>query len=151
MGLPDRSPDPLVLRGLLQHLVPSAQAGHDCHPGLQRRSDGELGSDNLQRGCNIVRRGQVVEERQGICCSCRCPRACPPGDNIFENCFLKQNRSGSETLLPWSGGQTCGSMKGNHHFLTKRSKPNHQVCIVHRIHWDEPCESGNGNSRQICA
>ena len=70
---------------------------------------------------------------------------------FFENFFLKQNRSGLETLLPWSGGQTCGSMKGNHHFLTKRSKPNHQVCIVHRIHWDEPCESGNGNSRQICA
>ena len=50
MGLPDRSPDPLVLRGLLQHLVPSAQAGHDCNPGLHIWGDGTLGPHHVKSG-----------------------------------------------------------------------------------------------------
>ena len=84
VGVTNRTSDPILLRGLLQHLLPTAQAGHDCHPRLQCGRDGELGSDHLPRGGDPVRGGEVVEERQGIRGSrCR-PRACPPGGNIFD-------------------------------------------------------------------
>ena len=62
VGLANRTTDLGLLRGLLQHLVPPAQAGHDCNPGLQRGGDGELGADHVQGGGHLVRGGQVFKE-----------------------------------------------------------------------------------------
>ena len=43
--------------------------------------------------------------------------------NMFDRENLFSNHSGLGTLSPWSGGQTCGSMKGiKHESLCNREK-----------------------------
>merc|ERR1712013_704193 len=60
MGIRDWAPDSSLLRGLLQHLLPPPQAGHDCYPRFQCWCHGELGPYNLQGECSSIPARQVL-------------------------------------------------------------------------------------------